>query len=109
MFTNLKLLKLPANGECNLLNIGRINVICGKNNSGKSTLLRAIDKSETRSIGKQLSDSDITRIAASSFPSRLRTDDYRIRSRDSEQYRRVLAGGQRRARVMVFDRCGGIR
>lgn len=90
MFTNLKLLKLPAGGECTLLNIGRINVICGKNNSGKSTILRAIDNRETRASGRQLSDSDITHIASSSFPNALRTDDHRIRSRDSERYERVL-------------------
>src|ERR1051326_1489386 len=62
MFTNIKLLNLPPSGECTLLDMGRINVICGKNNSGKSTVLRAFSEKEKRAIGKQLSDKDINEI-----------------------------------------------
>ncbi|MBV9070145.1 MAG: AAA family ATPase [Acidobacteria bacterium] len=46
--------------------LGRVNVICGKNNSGKSTLLSALDSSEHRAVGGSLSREDAEKIAISS-------------------------------------------
>jgi predicted ATPase/5S rRNA maturation endonuclease (ribonuclease M5) len=91
MFTNLKLLNLPANGESTLLDVGRINIICGKNNSGKSTLLRAIAKKETRSIGEQLASDKINYILTrTSFDLGVRADEKYIRYGEIDKYRKVL-------------------
>jgi hypothetical protein len=43
-FTHLKLENHKGLKECLLSNLGQINVVCGKNNSGKSTLLEAISQ-----------------------------------------------------------------
>ena len=51
MFTNIKVSNIKGLQECSLLDLGKINVICGKNNSGKSTLLEGIDKH--RAVGKK--------------------------------------------------------
>lgn len=95
MFTNLKLLKLPPGGECTLLNIGRINVICGKNNSGKSTILRAISEKETRAIGKQLSDTDLNKIVdLTSYDMGVRRDESHVRYGEIDLYKKVLVAAR---------------
>lgn len=100
MFTNLKLLNLPANGECDLLEIGRINIICGKNNSGKSTLLRAIANKDIRSIGKQLSNSDINSILdGTARDLGLRRDEKHIRYGEIDSYRKVLIAARNERNV----------
>lgn len=45
-FTNLRLGTHKALEDCLLQDLGKINIICGKNNSGKSTLLEAITKGD---------------------------------------------------------------
>jgi energy-coupling factor transporter ATP-binding protein EcfA2 len=50
------------------MNLGRINVICGKNNSGKSTLLQAITISHSRSAGRTLGREESMEIARRSLP-----------------------------------------
>jgi AAA15 family ATPase/GTPase len=44
--------------ECELKNLGKINVICGKNNSGKSTILQAIVNKENRINGRRITEED---------------------------------------------------
>ena len=51
-FTHLKIGAYKALRDCQLKDLGKINVICGKNNSGKSTLLEAI--SEKAAPGRTL-------------------------------------------------------
>jgi 5S rRNA maturation endonuclease (ribonuclease M5) len=58
MIQYLKIPTTKALKETQLLDLGKINVICGKNNSGKTTLLEAIYSSQ-RSIGK-IVDKDTT-------------------------------------------------
>ena len=41
-----------------LKNLGKINVLCGKNNSGKTTILEALNMSGSRAVGKVLTKSD---------------------------------------------------
>lgn len=67
MYNYLRLFNLKGLKECFLLDLGQINIICGKNNSGKSTLLEAISKVENKSFGKQLLDKDIDGIFKNSF------------------------------------------
>lgn len=43
--------------------LGRVNVICGKNNSGKTTLLTAIDSPDRRGLGGNISKTAATEIA----------------------------------------------
>ena len=52
MFENLKLFSHKGLKEGELKNLGQINVICGKNNSGKSTILEAISNPAHRSHGR---------------------------------------------------------
>ncbi len=54
MYQFLKLFNLKGLKECSLSDLGQINVICGKNNSGKSTILEAIATANNRAIGKRL-------------------------------------------------------
>ena len=55
MFNTIKIKKIKGLESCVLRNLGRINVICGKNNSGKSTLLEGINSSDHRGILLNLS------------------------------------------------------
>lgn len=41
MYQHLRLGPLSALESCDLMNLDKINVLCGKNNTGKSTLLEA--------------------------------------------------------------------
>jgi len=50
MFNHLKVLSIKGLKECYLLSLGKINIVCGKNNSGKSTILEGIDKYRIRGI-----------------------------------------------------------
>ena len=58
MYKHLQLFNLNGLKECSLSDLGQINVICGKNNSGKSTLLEAITKTEYRNEGKAFSQDE---------------------------------------------------
>ena len=50
-YQHLRLGPLRALKQCDLLNLGRINVLCGKNNTGKSTLLEAAAGEKTAGVG----------------------------------------------------------
>lgn len=50
MIINIKLQSYKAIKEILLEDLSKINVICGKNNSGKTTVLEAINKREHRSL-----------------------------------------------------------
>ena len=52
--SDIKLKNHKALEECKLENLGKINIICGKNSSGKTTLLEAIQLSSSRLIGSPL-------------------------------------------------------
>ncbi len=62
MYKHLQLFNLNGLKECSLSGLGQINVICGKNNSGKSTLLDAITKTEYRREGRVLNIDDAGKI-----------------------------------------------
>ena len=53
MIEAIELVNHKALAKCKLDDLGQINVICGKNNNGKSTLLEAIDSKENRSVGRK--------------------------------------------------------
>ena len=55
MIGTIELVKHKALVKCKLEDLGQINVICGKNNSGKSTVLEAMDSKELRSVGCRFS------------------------------------------------------
>jgi predicted ATPase len=56
-FENLKLSDYRGLTEAFLLNLGKINVICGRNNSGKTTVLETIHRTdERRGYGKKPGD-----------------------------------------------------
>lgn len=50
MFNTIKIENIKGLKSCILRDLGRINVVCGKNNSGKSTLLEGINNDENRQI-----------------------------------------------------------
>jgi len=61
-FQNLKITNIKALKEAMLRDLGKINVVCGKNNSGKSTLLEGIIGKEHRDIGKSFEESDFDKL-----------------------------------------------
>jgi 5S rRNA maturation endonuclease (ribonuclease M5) len=58
-FRNLRVAGVRALKECQLLRLGRVNVFCGRNNSGKSTLLEGVISKDKRFPGLVLDDSHI--------------------------------------------------
>jgi predicted ATPase len=58
VWQNLRLQSAPVLHNAVLLNLGRVNVFCGRNNSGKSTLLNAIATSTARYAGATFGRSD---------------------------------------------------
>lgn len=54
MIENLRVGPHKALAETQLSRLGIVTVVCGKNNSGKSTLLEAIDDKKLRSVGRRL-------------------------------------------------------
>ena len=59
MFKHLRIKDKKALEKCDLLNLGRINIICGPNNSGKSTLLEGIESTSNRFPGITIEQSHI--------------------------------------------------
>lgn len=60
MFKHLRLRQHKGLQGCVLKNLGRINIICGKNNSGKSTLLEVINNHLSRTPGMIFSEDDVS-------------------------------------------------
>lgn len=58
MIKYLKAIKHRGIKEIKLENLGTINVICGKNNSGKTSLLEALNNKEYFAIGKKIDSID---------------------------------------------------
>jgi AAA15 family ATPase/GTPase len=67
MYSYLKLFNLKGLKECYLSELGQINIICGKNNSGKSTLLEAILKPENKFLGMSLTETETAQIYKNSY------------------------------------------
>ncbi len=59
MLEYLRIKDIRVLKQCDLTNLGKINIICGKNNSGKSTLLEGIASQEKRFAGKKILPDDI--------------------------------------------------
>ena len=59
MINYLKAKNHKGIGKINLDDLGQINVICGKNNSGKTSILEALTEKAKRSIGKKLKNEDV--------------------------------------------------
>lgn len=62
MIESIHLLGGGALTACNLNGLGKINVVCGRNNSGKSTVLRSILDPSLRRLGRHLSPEDVEQI-----------------------------------------------
>ena len=54
MVVSLRLHNHKGLKKCAITNLSRINILCGKNNSGKTTILEAINSEENRSLGYNL-------------------------------------------------------
>ena len=59
MIKNIKLNFPPILNEVSLHDLGKINIVCGKNNSGKSTLLEAIRDKEKRVFGMRFKEEEV--------------------------------------------------
>lgn len=75
MLKYLRINKTSVLDQYDLTNLGQINVICGKNNSGKSTLLEVIESEKERSLGKKISPDDIKTVLDNIFLSHGWTKD----------------------------------
>lgn len=51
MIRNIKLTKYKGIEEISLENLGQLNIFCGRNNSGKTSILESINSNENRSLG----------------------------------------------------------
>lgn len=60
MFEHLRINVPPIIPTTDLTDFGRINLICGRNNSGKTTLLKAIAEKQHRTLGSALRGEDVT-------------------------------------------------
>src|SRR5579862_840807 len=56
MIQHLKLFGWKGLNSCVLDDLGKINVVCGRNNSGKSTVLECIDHKEHRAQGVRITE-----------------------------------------------------
>jgi len=56
MIEHIRLKEHKGLKECELLNLGHINVLCGKNNIGKTTILECIKDTTKRFLGKSIPD-----------------------------------------------------
>ena len=63
MFTHLKVETHKGLDECVLRDLGKINIICGKNNSGKSTLLEVISNKSSRTVGRLFGDNELEELS----------------------------------------------
>src|SRR5262245_21898342 len=61
---HLRLSKYRGIDSITLLNLDRINVVCGKNNSGKSSILEAIASPTSCEPGVTVSDEAIQKLSA---------------------------------------------
>jgi len=61
-FEHLRVVNIKALRSCDLVNLGKINIICGRNNSGKSTLLEGVDSAENRFPGLRIEKRHIDEI-----------------------------------------------
>jgi ABC-type phosphate/phosphonate transport system ATPase subunit len=68
MWKHLWLASAPVAEDIKLLHLGRINILCGKNNSGKSTVLTAIVTPSARSAGKTFERTEYDAISLRALP-----------------------------------------
>jgi len=67
MFEHLRIQNIKALKSCDLLDLGKINIICGRNNSGKSTLLEGIESDSNRFPGISIEENHIEKVYKSTF------------------------------------------
>lgn len=79
MIEALQLRAVNALPETYLVGLGKLNVVCGRNNSGKSTLLRSIDDPKMRAVGRHLSDEDAHRMLAEYTTSTIYSENRSLR------------------------------
>ncbi|MDP9190741.1 MAG: 50S ribosome-binding GTPase [Acidobacteriota bacterium] len=63
MLKEVRVLKVGPLASVDLHDLGRISVICGKNNSGKSTLLNALSNPDHRAAGGSISTDEAEKVA----------------------------------------------
>jgi len=86
MFSHLRLGQHKGLKSCILKHLGRINIICGKNNSGKSTLLEIINEPKLRTPGVIFTEEDIKHMCLVG-DANVNWHGYHP---DSERFRRIL-------------------
>jgi hypothetical protein len=69
MFEHLRVFNIKGLKECTLLDLGKINVICGRNNSGKSTLLEGINDINHSAYGKKFGEETVAQVYEMTFNS----------------------------------------
>ena len=84
-----KIREHPILGDATLENLARVSVICGPNNSGKSTLLRALTDGGAAAYGRPIVDEDINELLRRA-PGNVGWNTG-AQSREQGEYRSVLA------------------
>src|SRR5437660_1312582 len=80
MIEHLRVFNKKGLSECLLLNIGQMNVVCGKNNSGKTTLLEAIVSRENRRIGRSFGSEEVESLIDGSSAGHAHSENQHFRS-----------------------------
>ena len=86
MLSHLRLGQHKGLKSCIMKHLGRINIICGKNNSGKSTLLEIINEPKLRTPGVVFTEEDIKHMCLVG-DANVNWHGYHP---DSERFRRIL-------------------
>ncbi len=67
MIDYMRVSEIKGIRECQLADLGKINIVCGKNNSGKSTLLEGINSPQNRAVGMEFGPEAIEMTFGGSF------------------------------------------
>ena len=107
MFQFIKVIKIKGITEpIELTELGKINIVCGKNNSGKTTLLEGINNHDVCIEGRRLSSNDIDTI----FKIALRGAGWRSKdnpdSPDGKLYKRIIEEAAQKKEVWFSDEAG---
>src|SRR3990172_1237723 len=67
MYRHLRLFAIKGLKACTLEDLGKVNVICGKNNSGKSTVLEAVQDPKSSAQGIRIGPEEIAKLTSLSL------------------------------------------
>lgn len=83
--------------------LGKINIVCGKNNSGKTSLLEGINTKDKSAEGKRLSSNDIDTIVTIALRSTSWSPEENPNSPEGKIYRKIIEEASQKREVWFSD------